>query len=451
MLTNAAVKAAQPGARPYKLFDAGGLHLLIRPSGSKTFRMKFKRRSKEQLLTFGQWPELSLTDARARRDEIRDQLRRGVDIKVNSLRVRIGNDQIHTFEQLARAWHERRQVRWSTDHAADVIASLERDVFPAIGAADPRAVTAQDVLSILTHVESRGRIETARRLRERISGVFRFGIPLQICNSDPAALVSDELSPRPVQRPQPALTDLTELVKLLHLVNSLQAPIVHKLASRFLALTAVRLGTLRGARWDEIEGVDFGGQHQVEQGSTPLWRIPPARMKLTKVRKSDPLAEHLVPLSRQAVAVLQELHKLTGTGELLFPGRRVVKPIGEGTIGELYDAAGYAGRHVPHGWRASFSTILNELYPPKQFPAHRALIDQALAHVASKGKVEAAYNRSQWLEAVGELFQEWADLIAPDRAIPSVNRKVGTEIAALSSESQPAQPALATAEQSAAL
>jgi hypothetical protein len=180
MLTNATVKAARR-ARPYKLFDAGGLHLLVRPSGSKTFRMKFQRKGKEQLLTFGAWPELSLTDARARRDATREQLRRGVDIKVNSLRSRIANDDIRTFEQLARAWHERRQARWSIEHAADVIASLERDVFPAIGGADPRAISAQDVLAILTQVESRGCIETARRLRERISGVFRFGIPLQIC------------------------------------------------------------------------------------------------------------------------------------------------------------------------------------------------------------------------------------------------------------------------------
>jgi integrase len=420
MLTNATVKAAQPAARPYKLFDAGGLHLLVRPSGSKTWRLKFKRKGKEQLITFGQWPELSLGDARTRRDEIRDQLRRGVDIKVNSLRSRIANDDVRTFEQLARAWHERRNPRWSTEHAADVIASLERDVFPSIGGADPRAISAQDVLAILTQVESRGCIETARRLRERISGVFRFGIPLQICNSDPAALISDELSPRPVQRPQPAITDLTELVKLFHLVDDLQASVITKLASRILAFTAVRLGTLRGARWDELGGIPGLGTSNpgknASQGcnfasgscSSAIWRIPPARMKLTKVRKGDPSAEHLVPLSRQAVAALQELHKITGGSELLFPGRRRGRPIGEGAIGELYDAAGYAGRHVPHGWRASFSTILNE-----RFPDDRALIDQALAHASAKGRVEAAYNRSEQLGRMADLFQRWADLIEP--------------------------------------
>jgi hypothetical protein len=208
----------------------------VRPSGSKTFRMKFRRKGKEQLLTFGQWPAISLTDARARRDELRDQLRRGVDIKVNSLRVR-GNDLIHSFEQLARAWHERRQPRWSTEHAADVLASLERDVFPSIGGADPRAIGPRTCSPLLTQVESRGCIETARRLRERISGVFRFGIPLQICNSDPAALISDELSPRPVQRRSRPSPSSSISKRLLRDVAVLEAPAIAKLASRFLALT----------------------------------------------------------------------------------------------------------------------------------------------------------------------------------------------------------------------
>jgi integrase len=131
-------------------------------------------------------------------------------------------------------------------------------------------------------------------------------------------------------------------------------------------------------------------------------------MKLTKVKKADPSAEHVIPLSRQAVAVAKQLLELVGGGELLFPGRRRGRPIGEGAIGELYDQAGYAGRHVPHGWRATFSTLLND-----RFPGDRGLIDQALAHVAHKGRVEAAYNRAQHQERMRDLFQRWADLIAP--------------------------------------
>jgi integrase len=405
MLTNAAVKAAQPGARPYKLHDSGGLHLLVRPTGSKTFRMKYRRRGSEQLLTIGSWPETSLGDARARRDQARDQLDRNVDIKVNA-----AADGITTFEQLARRWHTRRSPRWSPEHSADVLASLERDVFPAIGALEPRSIDAQAVLELLLKVEDRGRIETARRLRERISGVFRSGIPLHVCNSDPAALISDELSPRPVQVPQAAITDVDELRRLVDQVAALNAPIMHKYASNLLGLTVVRLATLRGGLWTEIEGVDGISLIPADR---PIWRIPPARMKLTKVRKADPAAEHIVPLSRQAVAVLRALHLLTGAGELLFPGRRRGRPIGEGAIGELYDAAGYAGRHVPHGWRASFSTILNGHYAKLHGDERmRTLIDQCLAH-ATKSKVEGAYNRAQLLEQHAEVFQTWADIIAP--------------------------------------
>jgi integrase len=400
MLTNATVKAAQPGARPYKLHDSGGLHLLVRPTGTKTFRMKYRRHGKEQLLTIGSWPNMQLGEARARRDQARDQLDRNVDVKVNEAAAGIT-----TFEQLARRWHERRAPRWSADHAADVLASLERHVFPAIGELAPNSIDAQAVLELLLKVEELGRIETARRLRERISGVFRFGIPLRICNADPAALISDELSPRPVQVPQAAITDLDELAQFIVDVAAVPAPIVVVLAHRILALTAVRLATLRGGRWAEIEGVPGISLIPADR---PQWRIPPARMKLTKVRKADPAAEHIIPLSRQAVAAIRILHAASGAGELLFPGRRRGRPIGEGAIGELYDSAGYAGRHVPHGWRASFSTILND-----RFPADRSLIDQALAHVGAKGRVEAAYNRSQQLERTADLFQRWADLIMP--------------------------------------
>lgn len=399
MLTNATVKAARPGARPYKMADAGGLYLQVRPSGAKIFRMKYQRNRKEQLLTFGAWPELSLADARSRRDQVREQLRAGVDIKVNA---EAANDDETSFEQLARRWHERRRDRWSAEHATDVLASLENDVFPAIGAKPLPAVDAAAVLELLLAVETRGCIETARRLRERISSVFRLGLSLKLCTADPAALIGDELSPRPVQRPQAALTDLDDARQLLADVERVECRRIVKMASRFLALTVPRLGTLRGARWTEIEDLD---------GPRPIWRIPPARMKLTKVRKADPTAEHVIPLSRQAVAILHELQILTGGGELLFPGRIRGRPIGEGAIGELIDAAGYAGRHVPHGWRATFSTILNDRRPDDQ-----ALIDQALAHVGHKGKVEAAYNRATHQARLRGLFQEWADLLMSDVA-----------------------------------
>lgn len=406
MLTNATVKAARPAARPYKLFDAGGLYLLVRPNGSRCFRMKYRFDRREKLLTFGAWPEIDLGQARELRDEAREQLRRGVD--PGAAGGEASAAAAMTFETLARRWHDRRRPRWSADHAGDVLASLERDVFPAIGAMKLSAIDAPTILNLLLEVEGRGCVETARRLRERISGVFRLGISMKLASADPAALIVDELSPKPLQNPQPALLELDQARELLAAAELVDAVAIAKLASRFLALTAVRMAALRGARWIEFEDLE---------GDQPLWRIPAERMKLTKVKKADRSAEHIVPLSRQAVQLLLTVWDLTSdrelglfkdATELVFPGRGRGRPIGEGAIGDLYRRAGYAGRHVPHGWRATFSTILNE-----RFPEDQALIDRALAHVAKKGKVEAAYNRAQHLARTRDLFQRWADLLDP--------------------------------------
>lgn len=395
MLTPATVKGARPKARPYKIFDGGGLFLLVLPSGTRSWRMKCRHGGRELLLTFGLWPDIELGEARERRDQVHQLIDRGVDPRG----ARGTRREPVTFEDLGRRWYERRRDRWSPAHAADVLASLERDVFPAIGAASPASIEAEQLLELLLGVEARGRIETARRLRERIAGIFRLGRSLKLCRDNPAEEIADELSPRPLARPMPALTELGEVRALLEETHDWTdgSPIV-KLASRFLALTVPRMAALRGARRDEIEGLD---------GPAPTWTIPPARMKLAKVKKGDEASAFVVPLSRQAVDVARLAMLLRPESELLFPGRIAGQPIGEGVIGELYDRAGYAGRHVPHGWRAAFSTILNE-----RFPEDQQLIDQALAH-AGKGKVEAAYNRAQLLDRRRELMQRWADLITP--------------------------------------
>jgi integrase len=408
MLTNATVKAARPGARPLKMFDAGGLYLYVRPSGRRTWRMKYRHQRREKLLTFGDFPDMGLGDARELRDQARAQLRRGEDpaaaaAEAKAAAIASAEQQDVTFEGVARRWFERRKGRWSTKHAEDVIGSLERHVFPAIGARPVDEVTAPLVLSALQLVEEAGAIETARRLRPRISGVFRLAMLDGLVKADPAAAVTDELMPAPAQQRQPALGSIGEARELLAAVDQVDAGEITKLASMFLALTGVRLDSLRGALWTEFEDLDLDGTFVGPL--RPLWRVPAARMKLTQIRKADPAADHLVPLSAQAVEILRELRDLGRGSELVFPGRGRCRPIGEAAIGDLYDRAGYAGRHVPHGWRATFSTILNE-----RFPLERALIDQALAH-SPKDKVEAAYNRAQQLARRRHLFQRWADLL----------------------------------------
>ena len=398
MLTNAAVKAARPRAAAYKLADAGGLHLYVAPTGYKGFRMRFRVAGREQLLTIGAWPEISLDAARARCAEAREQLGRGEDPRMMQPRAR----ELASFEPIGRRWHEHMCRRWTEVHAGDVLASLERDVFPAIGAMPLAAITPPVVLNALRLVEQRGRLETVRRVRQRISAVFAFAMSEGLVDSDPAAIVGRALMPPAPARRQPALLDLGQARELLAAVDQLAAAPSTKLASRFLALTAVRLAAVRGARWQEIEDLD---------GPTPLWRVPAARMKLAAAKKLDSGHDHIVPLSAEAVAVLGAARNMhCGDAimhdELIFCGRAASAPIGEAAIGALYDRAGYAGRHVPHGWRATFATILNE-----RLPEERYAIDAALAH-APKDKVEAAYNRSEQLARRRRLFDAWGTLLA---------------------------------------
>ncbi len=396
MLTNAAVKAARPRAAAYKLADASGLHLYVAPTGRKSFRMRFRFVGREQLLTIGAWPEISLDAARARVAEAREQLARGADPRVCEIA------QTSKFEAVGRRWHGHMRRRWTEVHAGDVLASLERDVFPAIGAMPLAAITPPVVLNALRLVEQRGRLETARRVRQRISAVFAFAMSEGLVESDPAAIVGRALMPPGPQRRQPALLELGDVRGLLAAVDQLAAAPVTKLASSFLALTAVRFAAARGARWAEIEDLD---------GPAPLWRVPAARMKLAAAKKLSSSNDHLVPLSREAVAVLRAARNMhPGDANmhdgLVFPGRGGDAPIGEAAIGALYDRAGFGGRHVPHGWRATFATILNE-----RMPEERLAIDAALAH-APKDKVEAAYNRSEQLGRRRRLFDAWGALIA---------------------------------------
>ncbi len=398
MLTNAAVKAARPKAAAYKLFDQGGLHLYVAPTGRKSFRMKFRLGGKEQLLTIGAVPEVSLDAARARCDQAREQLDRGVDPRTSDAAPA---GRARAFENVARQWHAHKRRRWTDVHAADVLASLERDVFPAIGAMPIGAVTVPVILHALRGIEERGSLETARRVRQRISAVFAYAMAEDLVDQDPAAIVSRALTPPAPAQHHPALLEIEDARALLAAAELVDVAPVVKFASRFLALTAVRYAAARGARWEEIEDLD---------GPAPVWRVPAARMKLAAAKKLDAKNDHLVPLSHQAVALMHQVREIMHRDDANLHGlifeRAHGAPIGEKAIGALYERAGFAGRHVPHGWRATFSTVMNE----RGQGADRDVIDRALAH-SPKDKVEAAYNRSEQLQRRRALFQEWADLL----------------------------------------
>lgn len=408
MLTNAAVKAARAGASLIKIYDERGMHLAVTPGGCKSFRLKFRWEGREQLLTIGQWPEVSLDSARARAEAARAMVARGVDPRTAPT--------VMTFERAARQWHARRLTGWTAVHAADVIASLERHVFPAIGADELDDIDAPAVLRVIRAIEmpdavdQRGAIATAKRVRQRISDVFALAVSEGWAKTDPAAIVGRALAPAPAVRHHSALTSIGDARALLAAADQAAGGAIVKLASRFLALTAVRLAAMRGARWREIEDLD---------GAAPLWRVPAARMKLRVMKKADAANDHLVPLAPAAVAVLRaaraNMHRgdanLHDPNALIFPGRDGSSPIAEGAIGALYVRAGYGDRHVPHGWRATFSTVMNE-----RRPADRHTIDRTLGHAlkdeaGAVAKVEGAYNRSALLDPRRSILDEWAAIL----------------------------------------
>lgn len=394
MLTDIQIRRAKAADKDYRLTDGGGLHLFVTKAGGKLWRLRYEFAGKEKLLSIGPYPDVGLAEAREARDEAKRVLRAGRDPTVVKRQTK--TEAAHTFEAIAREWYGLQKERWAVVHAGDVIRSLERDVFPTLGAMPVRDITAPDVLAVLRQVERREARETAGRIRQRISAVFVYAIASGRAADDPAAVVQKALAPV-IKGRQPAITDLSEARKILVAADAIPAHPGTRLALRLLALTAVRPGALVTTPWAEFAALDH---------DAPVWEIPAARMKLKTHAKEDEANNHLVPISRQAVDTIAALRTLSGRGIYVFPNTRTVrKPLSENAIGYLLNRAGYHHRHVPHGWRATFSTVMNEL-----FPADRHIIDLMLAHVP-KDKVEGAYNRAAHLARRRDLAQIWADLI----------------------------------------
>jgi len=293
VLTDTAIRKIKLDQRPQKLSDSGGLFLYVTPAGGRLWRLKYRFQKKEKLLSIGTYPAVSLKEARAKRDAAKDLLKQGRDPsaerKLEAAAAAL--DAASTFEMVTRAWYETTKSTWTDTHAADVLNSLERDVFPLIGHLPIKAISAPLMLRTLRAIEQREAIETARRIRQRCSAVFVYAIAAGIGETDPAAIVKGAMAPLPPKGRQPALTDLDEARGMLRRVEAEPAHPVTKLALRLLALTVVRPGELRGARWPE-----FGKD---------LWTVPPERLKLRKELKHDLARAHLVPLSHQAQATIE--------------------------------------------------------------------------------------------------------------------------------------------------
>jgi integrase len=412
VLSDVEIRNAKPKLKPFKLADSNQLYLWITPKGSKLWRMKYVFDGKEKTQSFGPYPLVGLSLARQMRDEARRLLLEGVDpaaAKRQQVQASIESSRL-TFAVVAAEWFELNRGRWAIRHGNDVLRSLKRDAFPHIGKIPIGELTPPKIVDTLRLVEGREAIETAKRLRQRISGVFGYAIAAGYVERDPSEKVDAALRPLPRKGHQPAITDLAALTKMLSDVEDEYARGITRLAVRFIALTAVRPGELRGARWEEFENLD---------SDKPLWRIPAERMKGDLDRKAEIGGDHLVPLAHQSVAILKVARDLLGTRELVFPNDRdVQRPMSENAIGYLINRAGYRGRHVPHGFRASFSTIMNEWASREGDPGDRDVIDLMLAHVP-RNKVEIAYNRAGYMPRRRELAQIWADKLIVGLSSPS--------------------------------
>jgi integrase len=402
MLTDIKIRALKPAEKPYKLGDAHQLYLLITPAGGKLWRMNYSHGGKQRAMSFGAYPVTGLAEARQMRDDARSYLAKGYDPKMAKQLESLADAErmATTFEMVARKWFDRVKGQWAKVHASDVIRSLERDVFPHIGSLPVAMLKPPKILEVLRAIEDRPALETAKRVRQRISAVFVFAISSGLAETDPAAIVTGALKPPLPKRRQPAIIELTPLQEMICKVEQDYARPITRLALRFLALTAVRPGELRGAQWWEFEDLD---------GAQPLWRIPAGRMKGDKSRKAEIGGDHLVPLAHQSVELLFLIHSLSGENELVFPStRHPHRPMSENAIGYLLNRAGFHGQHVPHGFRSAFSTIMNEWADRHGNDSDRKIIDLMLAHVP-KDQTESAYNRAAYMPRRREIAMLWAD------------------------------------------
>lgn len=390
-LTDTAIKKAKLEAKPYKMADGGGLFLLVQANGSKYWRLKYRYAGKEKLLALGVYPDVSLKDARARRDDARKLLANGSDpgaVKQNQKR-QAKISAANSFEALAREFHTMKSPIWTPHHATDWINTLEREAFPKFGHRPITEIEAPDVLDVLRAIEARGAFEIRERVLQRVRAVYAYAIASGKARHNPAAEISGALAPRPKVQHYAALSE-KEMPDFLRALTEYQeraksSPIVFA-ATRLLALTFVRTGEVRGAQWCEFD-LDAA-----------LWVIPAERMKAR--------APHTVPLSRQAVELIRALQPLTGHMPALFPNRNGQGAvISENTVLKVIERIGYKGRMTGHGFRSVASTYLNNLGTIRP-----DMIEAQLAH-GDRDQVRAAYNRADYMEYRTAMMQFWADTL----------------------------------------
>lgn len=385
-LTALHVRNAKAKGKPYKMPDGYGMFLHVAKSGKKTWRYRFRIAGTESTCVLGEYPQMTLEKARHARMEARELVKQGINpskerkerIKAN---IKEEEAKENSFEKIAFEWIEKQKDSWSVSHHRAVLRSFNKNVFPIIGEEQIDQINPPDLLKLLQRIERRGALEIARKVSQRISSVFMYAIRTGRATINPAASLQGALKTRKVSHHKAISKE--QLPQFLKDLSTAKIHISTKLGLQFLILTAARSGEVREATWDEIDFDDH------------MWRIPAERMKMN--------SPHNVPLSKQALEVLEQVGNTFGKSGYIFPAvRDYSRPMSQNTLLFAMHRLGYQDKGTVHGFRATFSTIANE----SGFDGD--VIEKALAHV-ERNRVRAAYHRSEYLEQRRELMQWWGN------------------------------------------
>lgn len=379
------IDTAKPRDKEYKLTDGGGLYLLIKPNGAKYWRLKYRVLGKEKKLSIGVYPDISLSDARLKREEARKIVALGGDPseekRVEKLAQKASVE--NNFKAIALEWHEYKRTGWSKGYADDLMEAFENDIFPDLGKRPIAEIKPLEMLTTLRKLEKRGVLDKLRKIRQACNQVFRYAIVTGRAESNPASELSSALATPKSQHFPHLLAE--ELPKFLQALEAYSGSPITRLATRILMLTGVRTIELRLAEWKEFD-LDKA-----------IWEVPKERMKMRR--------PHMVPLSTQVVEALREIKVVTGRYSLVFPGRNdITKPMSEASINQVLKRIGYHGKATGHGFRHTMSTILHEQ------GYNTAWIELQLAHV-DKNTIRGTYNHAQYLEQRREMLQWYGNYV----------------------------------------
>lgn len=387
-LSDSGVRNAQPKDKAYKLPDSKGLFLLVTPTGGKLWRMKYRFQKKEKLLSFGQYPSISLAEARRRRDAAKSELAEGrdpSDVKQKTKRA-ADREAGRTFEAVAREWFQRKEGSVVSTYSSRIWTRVEADLIPPLGKLSINDIEPPEVLSAIRKIEDRGALEMGRRVLNYASQIYRYAIASGYVKRDPTLDIRGALTPKGGKKRRAWLKD-SEMAEFMKKLAEYDGDRQTRLALELLIHTFVRTSEVRFAVWDEFEKMD---------SAEPLWRIPPERMKMRE--------GHIVPLTKQSVRLVDQVREISGKSDYLFPSASKAKVISENTMLYAMYRMGYQSRATVHGFRTTASTVLNEA------GFNRDWIERQLAHVEGD-EVRAAYNAAEYLSQRRTMMEWWSGYI----------------------------------------